>query len=311
MSELSKVDTPGHRPSTPYLSRALFLLLVTVLAWSCSKTPIPEPSPVTRVFASFNALHLGWDNGKDLHALARVIAQFEVIALLEVMNLDTLQRLNAMLDDLTGSRWRFVTSPEKLGRTTYKEYYAIGYQTERTTFIEHSAFVWPDTLDEFEREPFTASFCTDNFDYTMIVMHSDFDRRKEVMRKEARALAKVFRAIQDRDPQENDIILMGDFNLCADDTGWVPLRSIPTMTHFIACSTLTAINARDELVSSYDNIWIQTTYSGREYAGTSGVNFYYSLAMRDEPNPALTFRQKISDHLPVYAVFVTNMEDDD
>ncbi len=311
MRGISKEECRGYRTIVPLCSRAVFLVLVSAIVWRCSKTPTPEPSPVTRVFASFNLLHLGWNNGKDLHTLAGIIAQYDVIALQEVMNLDTLQRLNTILDSLTGIRWRFIASQEKIGRTTYKEYYTIGYRSDRTTYIENSAAIWPDSLDEFEREPFHASFRTGNFDYTLIVMHSDFDSRKEVMRREARALKRVFQTLQDQDPNENDLILVGDFNLCADDTGWVPLKSIPTMTYLVACTSLTTINARGELSSSYDNIWIQTNYSGREFTGTSGVDYYYSLAMSEEPNPARTFRQKISDHLPIYAVFVTNKEDDD
>jgi len=295
---------------TRRLMNTVFAMLLLFFA-TCAKSPPSDHQESTISIASFNLLHLGWDNGKDLNTLARVIARYDVVALQEVMNLDTLQRLKSILDTLTGIRWNAIASSQKIGRTSYKEYYAIVFRSDRTTYVQQSASVWADSLDEFEREPFYASFRSGNFDYTLIVMHSDFDSRKEVMRREARALKNVFNVIQDLDPHENDLILVGDFNLCADDTGWVSLKGLPTMTHFIACSTLTTINARGNLTSSYDNIWIQASYTGREYSGTSGVDYYYTTLLKDEGQPARAARQKISDHLPVYALFITNKEDDD
>jgi endonuclease/exonuclease/phosphatase family metal-dependent hydrolase len=165
--------------------------------------------------------------------------------------------------------------------------------------------------DKFEREPFYASFKSDNFDYTIILMHSDFDRDKEVMRREARHLSGVFKAVQDGDPKENDVLLIGDFNLSASDQGWDKLKSLPTVVNLVPAPTLTTINPTGKLSSAYDNIWIQKQFTEREFAGTANADYCFDKVFSNSANPGKAWRQKVSDHVPVYAVFYTDKADDD
>jgi len=190
------------------LSDVLFLALLFLALSSCNNGPAPNGnSAPTITIASFNTLHLGWDNGKDLTKMADVLMPFDVIGLQEVMNEDTLKKVRDILKQKTGTDWQYVISARTLGRSSYKEFYAVLYRTDRTTYTTNSADIWNDEDDLFEREPFFASFKSKNFDYTIIVMHSDFDSNKEVMRREARLLYSVYSRVQARNPNEKDIIL--------------------------------------------------------------------------------------------------------
>jgi hypothetical protein len=56
--------------------------------WSAhlvSNVPVVDP-PSTIKIGSFNCLHLGWGNSKDIDLLAKQISNFEVWAIIEVMS---------------------------------------------------------------------------------------------------------------------------------------------------------------------------------------------------------------------------------
>jgi endonuclease/exonuclease/phosphatase family metal-dependent hydrolase len=291
---------------------ATFLILAFLFAGSCDSGRVPNGETVsTIIMASFNTLHLGWDNGKDLDKLAEVLVSYDVIGLQEVMNEDTLKKVRDILAEKTKATWQYVISARSLGRSTYREYYAVLYRSDRTTYTSNSAEIWNDEGDLFEREPFFASFKSKNFDYTIVVMHSDFDSNKEVMRKEARLLYTVYSRVQDRNPNEEDIILMGDFNLSANDVGWDSLKTMSTMTNLIPGATLTTLSTSGGLSSAYDNIWIRTQFTGNEFTDTSKADYYYTLMFSGSANPGLEARNRISDHVPVWAKFRVDKADDD
>lgn len=276
-----------------------------------SDTLAAPAAPKTIALASFNVLHLGWNNNKDLDALSKVLANYDVIGLQEVMQPEAVDSVTERLGKLTQVEWGFVLSSDKLGRSSYKEYYAVVYRKDRTVFISGSSGVWNDAGDKFEREPFYASFRSGNFDYILILMHSDFDGNKEVMRREAMLLAGAYRTLQDADPDENDLILMGDFNLSASDRGWDSLRTLSTITNLIPATALTTVSPSGSPSSAYDNIWIQTQFTGREYAGKAEAHYLFDSLFTSSTNAAKTWRQTVSDHLPVYAIFYTDKADDD
>jgi endonuclease/exonuclease/phosphatase family metal-dependent hydrolase len=270
-----------------------------------------ETSGHTITIASFNTLRLGRGAHKDLGKVATVLSAYDVIALQEVMSEDTLRKVRDMLTRTTHVLWEYVISARSLGRTTYKEYYAILFRTDRTMYTDTSGGIWDDEGDHFEREPFYATFKSGNFDYTIIVMHSDFDNSKKVMRKEARLLTKVFQRVAKRDSLEHDIILMGDFNLSADDEGWDSLKTIPTIRHLIPGRTQTTLSTSGGLSKAYDNIWIRNQFTNHEYADTANADYYYHSMFSRSSNPGLEARKKVSDHVPVWAKFRVDQPDDD
>jgi len=301
------------------------ILLTCIFSVSCNHKPkdgqghIPDSAATssaataskTFTIASFNSLHLGWNNQKDTTAYCGVLAKYDMIGLVEVMNTEILDKVKDKLHAMTSVDWEYVASDKKIGRTTYKEYYAIMYRADKTRFIGGSSRVWNDEGDKFEREPFIATFKSGNFDYTIIFIHTAFGDNLSVRRAEAAELASVFKAVQDADPKENDIILMGDFNLPASDPGWQNLKAIATMQYEIPDTTLTTLNSQGDLSSSYDNIWFQGQYTNWEYAGTANADYYYTVTFKEDPNPGKRAFKTVSDHVPVFAVFYVDKDDDD
>ena len=302
-----------------------FILLTGIFSASCNQRPkdgqgsvadstatsSSATTPKKITLASFNSLHLGWNNQKDTTTYCSVLAKYDVVGLVEVMNTEILDKVKDKLHSMTSINWEYVASDKKIGRTTYKEYYAILYRADKTRFVSGSSRVWHDLDDKFEREPFMASFKSGNFDYTIILIHTAFGDNISVRRAEATELASVFKAVQDEDPKENDIILMGDFNLPASDPGWQNLKAIATMQHEIPETTLTTLNSKGDLSSSYDNIWFQGQHTNWEYAGTANADYYYTVTFKDDPNPGKRAFKTVSDHVPVFAMFYVSKDDDD
>lgn len=320
MKNTSKILDPSK-----WVPLVTFILLTSIFLVSCNHKPkevqgivqdsanasVAAIAPKTITIASFNSLHLGWNNQKDTTVYCSVLAKYDIIGLVEVMNTEILDKVKNRLDSMTSVHWEYVVSDKKIGPSTYKEYYAIMYRTDKTRFVEGSSRVWNDEGDKFDRDPFIATFKSGNFDYTIILIHTVFGDNISERRGEAAELAAVFMAVQDEDPKENDIILMGDFNLPASDAGWQNLKAVSTMQYEIPETTLTTLNSKGNLSSSYDNIWFQGQFTNWEYAGTANADYYYTVTFKDDPNPGKKAFKTVSDHVPVFAVFYVNKDDDD
>ncbi len=99
---------------------------------------------------------------------------------------------------------------------------------------------------------------------------------------------------------ENDILLMGDFNLSPDDKGFEELLALEGMT---AVNTQIPTSIKDRL---YDNIWFQKNYT-QEYTGKFGV-FKFDEILYGNDDKAASL--EVSDHRPLWAIFDTSADDD-
>ena len=116
-------------------------------------------------------------------------------------------------------------------------------------------------------------------------------------------LDEVYTSIQAMDPNEQDVILLGDFNLPPDDQGFSQLSRLLTPLITGARHTTISENAK----SLYDNIWLDPEYV-REYSGRHGVDdFDVTVFNNDDRAASLA----VSDHRPVWAIFETSNADDD
>jgi exonuclease III len=88
--------------------------------------------------------------------------------------------------------------------------------------------LFTDSEDHFIREPFIAMFKAGAFDFYAINVHSIYGDNLSERRFEAKKLAEVYAVVQSRD-SENDVLLMGDFNLAPDDSGFHSLKAIPNI----------------------------------------------------------------------------------
>lgn len=281
----------------------LFVSLVGLAAQDCTSTV---------KIASWNVLNLGDET--PVQERAEVISQFDIVALQEVESLIGLEALRAQVSCLTQVLWKAVVS-EKVGQGRAAEYYAFLYRTDRVQEAVGLQGSYPEVSPtDFSREPFFATFVVGNFDFTLVTVHvtwgsSSAQRTAEVMR-----LADVWEYVQENDPFEDDILLMGDFNRDKPThSAFDALRALGAAHLIAGCDVFTTYSTKPDQIGAswYDNIWMDPTYTSHEYTGVSSVDYTYTRYYQDAECPHLEVRKKISDHCPVWAEFRTDLDDDD
>ncbi|HYO25181.1 MAG TPA: endonuclease/exonuclease/phosphatase family protein, partial [Lacipirellulaceae bacterium] len=266
---------------------------------SAGMTAPPADFGPTIKIASFNIQVFGQKKAADpavMQALAAIVRQYEVVAIQEIRTQDDyfipvfLQLVNQ-----NGRRYEALVGP-RLGNSRTTEQYAFLYDAERIACARSSAYTVGDPNNLLHREPYVATFWMNPahvnpdfaFSFTLINVHTDPDRG--VLPGELNALAEVYRVDRRAGANEDDVIMLGDFN--ADDAHLGRLGQIPGITPLIrGVFTNTRQNAL------YDNIIIHGP-STTEYAGRSGAfNLMQRLGI------SLADAERISDHFPVYAEF--------
>ncbi|NQT09136.1 endonuclease/exonuclease/phosphatase family protein, partial [Candidatus Bathyarchaeota archaeon] len=198
-----------------FVASALFMLL----GWYATRPEtyggdldgIPE-DPSTIKVAAFNIQIFGRTKREkeDVMAiLVNITRQFDLVLIQEIRDSSetTAPLFLDMINDAEGPEYAYVRSP-RLGRTTSKEAYAYFYNTETVTHDEGSDHVYNDTDDVFEREPYIATFSSGGFDFTLIGIHTKPDDAPQ----EIGNLTIVVASVLAEDPDEADIIILGDLN---------------------------------------------------------------------------------------------------
>lgn len=261
---------------------------------SSTRTMSPPADKIS--IASYNIQVFGTSKlqQNDLREiLARTVRQFDVVAIQEVRSKDDtvlprfLQAVNA-----DGSRYDFVIGP-RLGRTTSKEQYAFVYNTQRIELDSNSIATVGDPQDLLHREPLAARFRARTqppeagFTFWLVNIHTDPDE----VPQEVDALADVFAAVANANPQEDDVILLGDLN--ADETQFGRLGTIPGIAWIVPRTTMT--NTRG--TKTYDNLLFLREATA-EFTGRWGV-----VNMQRAFQLSLDDALRVSDHLPVWGEF--------
>lgn len=247
--------------------------------------------------ASFNIQVFGQskiEKPEVMKVLTQVVKSFDIVAVQELRSKeqDVIPRWLEMIN-ADGSHWASLVGP-RLGRTSSTEQYVFLYNTAKIEFIEKSDFTINDPHDLLHREPYVASFRTRvspgsvPFSFTLINIHTDPDEVDE----ELDALGEVYEVVRDANPNEDDVILLGDLN--TDYTDFGMLGQVPGI---FATVQGTPTNTRKS--KSYDNIVFDQRRT-TEFAGQAGVlDLMAAFKMTEEQ--ALD----VSDHLPVWATFST------
>ncbi|MFH2111897.1 MAG: endonuclease/exonuclease/phosphatase family protein [Candidatus Bathyarchaeota archaeon] len=266
----------------------------------------PEPTPETSTIrvAAFNIQIFGaTKRGKPevMEVLTRVAREFDVVLVQEIRDIsgDTAPAYLAAINGLEGPAYAYVESP-RLGRTSSKESYAYYWNTATVGLVEGSAYVYNDTLDIYEREPFIASFTAGGFDFTLIGVHT----KPEDARWEIGNLTIVASSVLAANPGERDIVILGDLNADGsyfDEDGPSPLKTEPYI--WVTGNSLDTMTKTDW---TYDRVVI-TDSSLHEYVDGSCTAFYFD----SEYGLSGEIVTDVSDHYPVYAVFRVDLADDD
>lgn len=249
--------------------------------------------PTIRI-ASFNIQVFGKtkaDKPYVMYTLAEIVRQFDVVAIQEIRTTDDYLIPNFVkLINSSGRQYDHVIG-RRLGNTQSKEQYAFIFDTARVETDYQSVFTLSDPDNLLHREPLIANFRAravspdEAFTFTLVNIHTDPD----VAGEEIDVLSEAYRAIR-RAGQEDDVIMLGDFN--ADDRHMGRLGQIPGITPLIS-----GVFSNTRQNRLYDNLVIHQP-STTEYAGRSGV-----LDVMRHFNLTLDQAEQVSDHFPVWAEF--------
>ena len=261
----------------------------------------------TMKIAAFNIQIFGQTKSQkqDVMAVLRdIIREFDIVLIQEIRDASeqTIQNFIETINQMEGPDYSFIRS-ERVGRTSSKDAYAYIYNTETIQFTQESDYVYNDVDDFFEREPYIASFKAGNFDFVLVGIHTKPDDAYN----EIGNLTSVVSSIQSANPNEYDIIVMGDFNADGsyfdeDDTSnlfkaseynWIITNSMDTMV---------------KTNYTYDRIVLLGATLNHEYYADSAQVFYFDQAYGLNNQ---TFVSEVSDHYPVFAQYKTNLFDDD
>jgi endonuclease/exonuclease/phosphatase family metal-dependent hydrolase len=258
------------------------------------EVPVHQPGEAIKI-ASFNIQVFGQSKlskPRVMDILARIVRQFDVVAIQEIRSKDqdVMPRFIEIIN-AAGRSYDFVIGP-RIGDTSSKEQYAFVF--DRQTIEVDRTFTYtvndPDNL--LHREPLVGWFRTrgpsedEAFTFTLINVHTDPD----IVATEMSVMDDVFRVVRDDGRDEDDVIILGDFN--ADDAHLGELGQVPGITWAIS-----GIPTNVRRTKQYDNL-IFHGQATREFVGRGGVLDF----MRDY-NLSVDEALEVSDHLPVWAEF--------
>ncbi len=184
-------------------------ILITAILLFCNEKRAYSDETIT--IATFNIQIFGVTKRqkKDvMDVLTKTVRHFDVIAVQEFRDKTqkTLPYFVKKINDMDGDKYDYIGS-SRLGRISSKERYAFIYNTKTVKFNDFS-YVYNDTDDVFEREPFVAYFSSGDFDYVLINIHT----KPNDATNEIDALDDVVKDAEAKLPNEKDFIVLGDFN---------------------------------------------------------------------------------------------------
>jgi len=256
-----------------------------------------QTSPVR--ICSWNLMHLGWKQEKDITSVANVAkSSCDVIAIEELM---TPSGLASVAKELQPD-FKFIVSPRKVGGSRYGEYYGFLYR-HNTVMPTGRHWQYPDPGNHLIREPFAVEFRSGTFDFVLVPIHAVYKKLRDRI-EQAAYLDDVIRFFQQQAAPEKDIILCGDFNLEPDHPALSPLRDIG-FSPLISSRQKTTVG-HTRLANSYDNCWIDRQQTIEADFSSAHPVQYFHVGKNNE-----LVRKFISDHLPIVFTAATGGLDDD
>ncbi len=239
--------------------------------------------------ASFNIKHYGWNNGKDVNAVASIISEFDLVAIQELMDENELTQLERLLEKKTNIEWHSMAS-HPIGRSRYKEQY--GFIWNDNIEYETGAVVYIDDRDIFEREPMSLQFKSKitNTSFVLASVHIVFGDSVSDREHEIKALSSYWDwlgVVYSNVPR----IMAGDFNLPPDHEYFYSLKK---KANPIIISGKTTLSSTDNRYASlYDNLFVEKNGLKINEFGIYKFPEYLDMTHKEA-------KDKVSDHVPVY-----------
>jgi len=275
-------------------------------------TTIPTRTEQNVIVASYNIKWMG-DTPHDFTKLASVIQHFDVCGILEVKKETAVADLAKALKEKTGKDWGFVHGvrthrPQGL----YHEAYAAVYRRDRVQLGDGVVSnVW-DLEEAFRNDPFLVSFRRGNFDFLLMLVHTRWSddeegtREKEVAKTAEQILwMKSFLS-------ERDFLLAGDFNYAGTAEAMEAMAETADLVQLDANPKTTFKADLSGYSSSYDHIFVLDGQTPEFVAGSCQAMdvtavIYGSNSIENMGKS----KNELSDHLPIWAEFRTDMTDTD
>ncbi len=259
---------------------------------------IPElnRSEVARI-ATFNIKVFGETKmGKPevISVLVDTVLQYDMVSVQEIKDIDQTVPYDFLdeINNRSNDTWDMLLS-ERSGQQdddkSSQEQYAYYYNT--TVFSPIVGSLFNDSQsDLFQREPYIGSFELLNasgnlsgFNFTLITIHT----KPAAALEEINGLHTVVEQYQEENPEEGDIVILGDYNadcsyVSSEELWQSPMRN-STYTWLIGDSVDTTVSSTD---CAYDRIVTTGDLSGR-LVGSWGVDQSFSST-------------NVSDHYPVW-----------
>jgi len=288
-------------------------------AWS---QVVPDPALIAASdsirLGGWNIKKLGHGTSKNFDLVVQVIERnFDIVAVVEVMQrsggrpgYDTLlQRLGSGWAGMVTSRPRPNTSSGN------SEFYAVLYRTERIQpctgwtalqyIADNDGSPRGSGADLFSREPAFGCFAarlangSTGFDFMLAAYHATFQGGTSGIKNEVRNIPQVFQAMRQARPGEEDLLIVGDFNLVKSNMQ--DALGSPVLT----VGTASTLNSQGALANLYDHVLIFSQAATQELIANPEI-----LDVRDVAMSPAVFYQTVSDHLPIRATFRSGPDDD-
>ncbi|CAM3059221.1 endonuclease/exonuclease/phosphatase family protein [Streptobacillus felis] len=253
------------------------------------------------LLASFNAMKLG-ENEKDWISMAKIVSKFDIVSIQEVMNEKGLNKLREEVKKYTNEEWGYLISDVPVGSREYKEYFGILYKKNKVNKIISLGTYQDGKSGYFIREPFGALIKSNNFDFVVVSVHSIYGKDKVEREIEASRYHKVYKYFLDKSKEE-DIILLGDFNLPANSKAFRYFKDTFKVKEALNPNSNKTTMSDRGLANSYDNAFFNRN-NLKEYTGRFGVYNYTK-------NNYEQVRKYISDHLVIFMEFENEGDLDD
>ena len=229
------------------------------------------------------------DNGtkSTMSKIAEIIlkGKFDLVAIQEYTDKGVEKFVKDELLEEFPDNWCSIASSN-----TGCEKYLILYRKDRVTPINPKIMIYDDWDIKMERLPGYCSFKTTkgDFDFTIITCHNR--TWKDGAEEDAKFLDDVYKGVQERlGTDDNDIILLGDFNIHHDHTDHFKELTGKGFKNAICFDVDTMRSGSNN--SNLDNIF---------YIKCKDLTLGPSLEKDHTP---LFDDKRISDHYPVWAIF--------
>lgn len=259
---------------------------------------IPElnRSEVARI-ATFNIQTFGktkMSKPEVVNVLVDTVLKYDLVSIQEIRDIDQTVPYEFLdeINNRSNDTWEMLLS-ERSGQQeddNYQEQYAYYYNT--TVFSPINGSLYNDSeSDLFQKEPYLGSFellnasgNSSGFDFTLITIHT----KPSIAMEEIDALHTVVQDYQEQNPEEPDIIILGDYNADCSYASSEELWSSPmrnsNYTWLVPDSADTTVSSSD---CAYDRIVTTGDLSGR-LVGNWGID-----------TSSFT-TSNVSDHYPVW-----------